>query len=190
MPIANAFCYDDRAWVMSDTAGEFEGKRLELAKIHYVAHSNLIVIGSGQAGVLAELARWLQLMPISFDGVGARWPELLIEAQKVARYRDPGYEGGQRVAVVGWSLEAGRPMLHAAFQDRSGDEYQTKLHRSFVTPWEEWMQLPEVLDQKHVQAFARQQVAAGNAMGSRAFGGRLILAELCRETCYFKSLPL
>lgn len=73
---------------------------------------------------------------------------------------------------------------------RPGEKFEATLHRGFVTPWADGIEVPELLEVHQIQAFAQRQVAHGKSLGVRSFDGRPLLAELTRDTCYFKSLPL
>lgn len=98
------------------------------------------------------------------------------------------------VVVAGWSRQRGQMVVSHFYREREGDPVMVyELDDELPTiqmPWaDEWGPVPswphaapEMLE------LARKQVGQVNARGDKGFGGRLILAELSRDSACIRDL--
>ncbi len=211
MSLVNVYLEHDRALIGFDTlssameappaAGVAEALErfktgLHMSKCAFLAHANVALAHRGDAMLAVGVCSAVQLNFLSdFDAIAEAMPQLLAQAYaQVTTYRKQfGIEqfSGAEVILVGWSHALNR-MQGVRWIRWPTDQGFTasQVGKALMLPDAEWEQTPDVPDSaEQMERIARDQVAYVRAKhAGYNCGGRLLLAELTRDTMSVRTI--
>ncbi len=211
MSLVNIYMEHDRALIGFDTlssameappaAGVAEALQrihagAHMSKCSFLAHANVALAHRGDAMFAVGVCSALQLNLLAdFDAMTAAMPELLAQTfAQVTGYRKqfaieqfPGAE----VILVGWSRALNR-MEGVRWLRWPTDKgfAASPVGKALMLPDAEWPQTPDAPDTaEKMEAIARDQVAyVRREHAGYNCGGRLLLAELTRDTLNVRTI--
>jgi hypothetical protein len=197
MSLLNVWLSQDKALIGVDTKGmSGDGKQsVEVSKIFPLVHANVILAGRGYMPFLGIVSSALHSIGGNFDAIVERLPEVLPAAFRAFATEmtkggyDPKSDGidlhRQDVMLVGWSPKRGR-MVGMVYRQRAADEgFVAKEFSPWtVNPWEPVQGGPyEPSSYEAHERLAREQARfTQKTVGKRFIGGRLLIAELTRDS--------
>jgi len=212
MSLANVYLEHDRALIAFDTlssamdappaAGVAEALErfktgLHMSKCTFLAHANVAIAHRGDAMLAVGVCSAVQLNALpDFDAIAEAMAQLLAQTfAQVTAYRKQqlGIEQfhGAEIILVGWShalnrMEAVRWVRWP--QDKGFAASQ--VGKALLLPDAEWEQTPDAPDTaEKMEAIARDQVAyVRRKHPGYNCGGRLLLAELTRDTLSVRTI--
>jgi len=208
MSIMNALVTPDRVLVGVDTEADSERqsdkvpKRYEISKLFPLVHANVVMAARGSHAfhmpVLFHLsvseAATYDAMVTDLSGALVRMVDQAHAAIRCAG-ASPSFDiGTQEIYLFGWSDQSSRMMGTAFTRDPNSGQWEVLsiddgVDSGWVAPWgEDWGEYREPQDLEEMQALAHSQVRITRERAPEvAIGGRLIVAELTRESVSIKS---
>lgn len=204
MSLLNIDLNAERALIAVDThALSLEGGGvLDRSKLLHLPHANLVLASRGELVFLSTFFERMCRAPGStdFDSFVAgaalalrdHKQQLLAYAQAVGVDEMPEVSQHE-VSMVGFSASAGAMRCATWVYDRFASAWSERVSSAgLVSPWEaSWGPLPDTDSWQSMQLLAMNQVERFHeqrAAGSIAIGGRLLLAELTRNTYSLRTL--
>lgn len=201
MSLLNVWVSDHRALVAVDTQGiNPDGSCCHGSKIYHLAHSNLIIAGRGLTVFSRLVFDICHHLNASYDEAIEQLPMILSRASELmyTQAETDGVAGmvdlvQQEVVLVGWSERSNG--LQAAWRKRSefaGGFLDQPIAPALIAPHEPaWGYPPydDLSSAAHMERMARWQVDRFRRMHpgeSDALGGRLLIAELLRDSMSMK----
>jgi hypothetical protein len=164
---------------------------LHMSKCTFLAHANVAIAHRGDAMLAVGVCSAVQLNALpDFDAMTEAMPQLLAQshAQVTAfRKQQMGIDGfpGAEIILVGWSRALNR-MEGVRWLRWPTDKgfSASPVGKALMLPDAEWPQTPDAPDTaEKMEAIARDQVAyVRREHAGYNCGGRLLLAELTRDT--------
>ncbi|HTM78927.1 MAG TPA: hypothetical protein VL133_15035 [Devosia sp.] len=181
---------------VAEVMARFNGG-IHMSKCLFLPHANVALAHRGDAMLAVSVGSAIQLAALSdFDAIVEAMPQLLAQsfAQVTAlRKQQLGIEqfAGAEVILVGWSpalkrMEAVRWLRWPQDNGFAG----SPVGHALLLPDAEWEQTPDVPDSaEQMERIARDQVAYVRAKhAGYNCGGRLLLAELTRDTLSVRTI--
>lgn len=190
MSILNVWVSETRALVGVDTDGVMGGaEHVEFSKLIPLVHANVVFASRGDREFLLELfsAFARNRVPVTFDVIEQHLTKVV--AGIVIRWRCLGHLADYQFAIVGWSEHRGRMAALWATGNTGDDGIDLDEIESRMAPWHDSLGRAPVPDSHEAMAGAAQQQASWlQAQPGAAGGGRLIVAELTRDTTTVSSV--
>lgn len=190
MSILNVWVSETKALIGVDTDGIMGGaEHVEFSKLIPLVHANVVFASRGDREFLVDLFTDFaqNRIAVTFDVIEEHL--LAVVAGIVKRWRGLGYIADYQFAIVGWSERRGRMVAIWATGNTGEDGIDLDEIESRMAPWHESLGRAPVPDSHDVMAGAAQQQASWlQAQPGAAGGGRLIVAELTRDSMSIRSL--